>query len=123
MEDPDEAEDEPWDAKPIYKNMKGQATPVEFFMIGALAKALHRTTHAIHKWEQSGFLPKAKYGKKVDGALGGSSRRMYTRAQVEGLVRIAREEGLLGPRKEWQALKNTNFAKRAHALFKGDPAA
>lgn len=114
MEEPPEELAVRWDAHPLRKRNRTTNEIVEYFMVGDLARALHRTVHTIYKWERSGFLPKARYGKKVDGALGGASRRLYTRRQIEGLVLIATEEGLIGHK---ISLKDTNFARRARTLF------
>lgn len=102
-----------WDSKPLIFKLKGKDT--EFFTIGHLAKALgDRSAITLRKWEAEGILPKSPYVKQSEDPRG--RRRMYTREQVEGLVRIAREEGVLWPRKGLR-LSETNFRTRAQELF------
>jgi MerR HTH family regulatory protein len=79
----------------------------EFFEIRILAKQLRRKSNTMRAWHSSGFLPKARFH-----AYG---RRLYTRAQIEGLVRIAEEEGLLRDKRRNPA--TTHFPQRAKELF------
>lgn len=95
---PSPPEERTWDKHPITKKVKG--VPQEFFRIGALAAALGRQTVTIRKWERLGIIPKADYqtkppvlkrsdrpplpGKAVRG------KRLYSRAQIEGVVAAAR---------------------------------
>ena len=103
-----------WDLKPLYFTVRGEKR--EFFSIGALALALgNRSTNTIRKWEQEGILPKSIFVKPSQDPRG--RRRMYTRGMVEGLVEIAREEGVLYPDKG-KRLSFTGFTKRAVELFK-----
>lgn len=84
---------------------------VEFFTIGALARALNREVVTLRKWEKLGYIPPAPYradGKKQD--------RLYARAHIEGLVAIATEEGLMDPAAK-NRLTQTRFPARARALF------
>jgi hypothetical protein len=70
-------------------------TEIELFSISQLAAALHRQPVTIRKWERDGVIPNATYVKPgADGDPRGR-RRLYSRAQVEAMVRIAHEEGLL----------------------------
>lgn len=106
-------ENEGWDAHPV-KGRIGNLE-MEFFKIGALAKALGKKPVTIRKWITKGWLPRSIYRapgfKNTKGAP-----RLYTRAQIEGLVRIAAEERLLG---EWTPdVAGSKFPERAHQLFK-----
>lgn len=110
-----EQEDESanWDLKPFIFTVRGKET--EFFPIGALAKALgNRSANTLRAWEKEGILPKSVYVKPSADPRG--RRRMYTRAMVEGLVEIAREEGVLWPHKGVR-LGMTKFTQRALELF------
>jgi len=85
----------------------------ECFTIGQLAAALNRKSVTIRKWEADGVLPEAMYrtwAKTPNGRY-----RLYTRAQVEGLVLIAYEEGILVS--TWKPIKNTSFTARAFTLW------
>jgi hypothetical protein len=82
---------EAWDIDPQIMMVKGK--PVEMFTIKALAKAWDaRTVYSVRKLERAGVLPKARYRKPKQGDQRGN--RLYTREQIEAVVRIARECGV-----------------------------
>lgn len=103
---------EAWDAKP--RTLKVGGVDREFFTIGNLAKALGRKPVTIRAWERAGVIPKPTFRKPSDDPRG--TRRLYTRAQVEGLVRIAEEEGLM--KGDYRPVSNTDFTRRVIALFR-----
>lgn len=110
-----EQEDESanWDLKPFIFTVKGKE--MQFFPIGALALALgKRSPNTLRAWEKEGILPKSVYVKPSRDPRG--RRRMYTRAMVEGLVKIAKEEGVWLPDKG-KKLSETRFTARAVELF------
>jgi hypothetical protein len=116
-----EAKDnEAWDARPWLKHFKlnGHELELEMFPIGSLAKALRRDSVTVRAWIRKGWLPKAQFQTKaVVGSRGNAGRRLWTRAQIEGIVRIAEEEGLLSdnpPR-----IQRTRFTQRVMAAWKG----
>ena len=111
VESEDDGLDEPWDTHPRIYTTRG--TETEFFPISALATALRRKTVTVRKWEQKGYLPKAQFRSPGGGE---KQDRLYTREQIEGLLRIAREEKLLEPRKKMR-IDQTDFPNRAHRLF------
>jgi hypothetical protein len=89
---------------------------VEFHGIGALAAVLGRKPVTVRTWEASGIIPTSGYtlpGKDRDVR---GRRRLWTRDQVIGIWRIARDEGILdpGPRVNIAA---TEFTPRVQALF------
>lgn len=103
-----------WDLKPYIFTVRGKE--MEFFPIGALALALGgRSPNTLRAWEKDGTLPKSVFTKPSHDPRG--RRRMYTRAMVEGLVRIAKEEGIFLPDKG-RKLSDTSFTVRAAELFK-----
>jgi hypothetical protein len=103
-----------WDAKPRKYVVAG--TETEFFTVGQLAAALGRQPVTIRKWEREGTIPKSTFqAPGRDGDVRGR-RRLYTRAQVEGMVRIAAEEGVLVSHQK--PIKDTNFTARVIDLFK-----
>lgn len=88
---------------------------MEFFTIGQLGKALgNRSSNTLRAWEREGIIPRSPYVKP--SATVNGRRRMYSRAMVEGLVKIAREEGILFPDKG-KRLSDTKFTVRAVELF------
>lgn len=87
----------------------------EFYFVGQLAKALNRSSVTLRRWESDGTIPTSTYSApSYSGDIRGR-RRIYSREQVEGIVRIAAEEGLLDPAKR---VNSTNFSARVRALFK-----
>lgn len=72
-------------------NINGQAT--EFYTVGQLATALRRSSVTIRKWERLGYLPVAQF--RTPGQVRQKARRLYSRAQLETIVAIAADEGLM----------------------------
>jgi hypothetical protein len=100
-----------WDRDPMILVVNGERR--EFYGIGALAMALDRRPVTIRKWESRGWIPKARFQKRSDSVRG--QRRLYTRAQIEGIVRIAAEEGVLGA--ERPSFADGVFTARVIDLF------
>jgi len=91
-----------WDAKPIVKAHGGVET--QFFLPGALANALGKTSVTIRLWERQSYIPKAPFrlpgyvraGKEMPG------KRVYTRALIEITVEEFTKRNLLGAQRiEW----------------------
>lgn len=70
-----------------------QGTPTEFYSVGQLAAALRRSPVTIRKWERLGYIPVAQF--RTPGNVRQKARRLYSRAQLETIVTIAADEGLL----------------------------
>lgn len=109
---PERPDTEAWDAKPVIKTVRGQQ--VELFTVGQLGMALGRAAVTMRLWERNGVLPGARMRLPNKNGIGTYGRRYYTRPQVEGIARIASEEGLLKP----QARLTPEFTKRVVALFR-----
>jgi hypothetical protein len=103
-----------WDAKPRKYVVAGVET--EFYTLGNLARALGRQSVTIRKWEREGIIPKSTYQSPGRDDDPRGRRRLYTREQIEGIVRIAHEEGVLVSHQK--PLKATNFTVRVVDLFK-----
>lgn len=104
-----------WDAKPrMYKNPANGAD-TEFFTVGHLAAAMNRKPLTIRQWERRGIIPKAVYNRVGRGGSQHGRRRLYTRAQIEGMIQIAAEEGLLS--NDRREIASTNFKARVLELF------
>lgn len=101
-----------WDAKP--RVLKVGGVPTEFFGTGQLALALRRKPVTIRAWESKGVIPKPTFRLPSEHPKG--VRRLYTRAQVEGILRIAEEEGLMNG--DNRSISKTAFSSRVIALFK-----
>lgn len=107
--DPDD-----WDSRPRVLPIRG--VPTELFTVGHLAAALGRRPVTIRAWERNKVIPNATVwspGKDKDPR---GKRRLYTRAQVEGLVKIATEEGLMNG--DNRSIQATDFTRRAFDLFR-----
>jgi hypothetical protein len=103
-----------WDAKPRTYKINGVDT--EFFTVGHLAMAMNRKPLTIRQWERKGIIPKSTYQRAGRNGSQHGRRRLYTRPQIEGMIQIADEEGLLtNDRRE---IASTNFKVRVLALFK-----
>lgn len=102
-----------WDAKPQVKKLGDRY--VEFFGIGDLGKALRRDAVTIRKWEAKGVIPKATY--LISGKTTNGNRRLYTREQIEVIVRIAEEEGLFDGDPRGIRITDTAFTARVKEAF------
>lgn len=97
-------DDESWDAKPLVKFMDGRE--VEFYLLGALAKALGKSPVTIRLWERRSYIPRSPYrlpshinskGKEIPG------KRVFTRELIQIAVEEFSKRGLLGAaRVEWK---------------------
>ena len=105
-----------WDANPVTYMFNGIER--EFFTISHLAAALGKAPVTIRSWENKGWLPRSPYrspkprGATVPG-LAPKGKRLWTRAQILGMVKIARQEQVIFNGKK----PNERFAKRVLALF------
>ena len=86
---------------------------IKFYTIGQLAHALNRRPVTLRKWESEGIIPMAQFIAPSDTPNG--RRRLYTREQVEGIIRIAEDEGILAD--TWKPIKKTRFTSRVISLF------
>lgn len=66
---------------------------VEFFLIGQVARAINRKAGTIRAWEDKQVIPESGYVKRGKDPRG--DRRLYTRAQAEGIIRLAKECGVI----------------------------
>lgn len=103
------------------RGLEGRQFPVgngtvELFTISQLAEALNRRPVTIRTWEQKGIIPKATYVKPGINKDPRGRRRLYSRAQVEALVTIAAEEGLLAD--VHKQISKTQFQRKALDAFK-----
>jgi len=100
-----------WDDDPVYKKISGYYR--EFFAISHLANALGRSTKTLYKWETLGLFPGATWIYNSESRNG--RRRLYTRRQIEGVIGIAYEEGVLSGTNRF--LSHTQFPDRCKELF------
>lgn len=87
-----------WDAKPLYYLVNGEKR--EFFIIGHLAKALGYSVQSIRAWEDKGLLPRSPFRsprtrKPVAGGRSDKGKRLWTRQQIEGILRIAKRHKVI----------------------------
>lgn len=101
-----------WDSEPTYHYLQGARR--EFFGIGSLALALARAPKTIYKWEQRQLFPRATF--ILNGQSKNGQRRLYTRQQVNGVIEIAVDEGVLTGQRRFIA--TTAFPARCFELFK-----
>jgi hypothetical protein len=101
---------ERWDEKPVYLHYDGK--PLECFYRSALAKALNREIITIRMMESRGQL---RHPKLRDYR----GRWCYTRSQIEDLIRLAKEEGVIDPRH--RRTFSDRFIKEANAILRRKP--
>lgn len=107
----EQAEAPSWDANPTFHYLQGAHR--EFFGIGHLAHALGRSTKTIYKWEQRSLFPRATF--ILNGTSKNGQRRLYTRQQINGVLEIALDEGVLTGTRRFIAA--TAFPARCFELF------
>jgi hypothetical protein len=106
-----------WDADPVYYVQDGEKR--EYFTIRHLAAALDYSQQSIRAWENSGLLPKSGYRspkprKPTIGGRNTKGKRLWTREQIEGLLKIAEEEGVIVNKQP----PTKAFARRVAAFYK-----
>ena len=90
----------------ISKEYMVKGKKITLFTISDLANALGRETVTIRKWENLGFIPRAAMRTK-------SGFRLYTKDEIEILVRIVREEKLANG----HSFAKTKFKERAFSAW------
>jgi len=89
---------EVWDARPVRYMVGGEVR--EFYTISHLAAALGYSVQSIRAWEDKGLLPRSPFRsprtrKPVAGGRSDKGKRLWTREQVEGIVRLARRHRVI----------------------------
>jgi hypothetical protein len=113
-EPPAEPETEPvgWDSRPYKKFVSGKE--VEFFTIGAPAKALNKSVVTLRHWIKKGYFPQSNYRLPEKNGIAG--RRLYTRPQIEALIAIATKHDIVdGSRVDWS--KHKTFAREVREAW------
>ena len=94
----------------------------DFYTIGQLAVALNRSPVTIRKWERLGIIPVAAF--RAPAEVKAKARRLYSRAQLEIMVGIAWDEGLMrftrgedGRDHAFAHVTETHFSERVQAAF------
>lgn len=106
-----EPEPQGWDANPR-KGIR-QGREYEFFTIGHLAAALNKQPVTIRLWESRGIIPTS--GQRSESTFPNKRQRLYTRPQIEGIVAIAADEGILNEARP--RIQKTKFVSRVLDLF------
>lgn len=95
----------------------------EFYTVGQLAVALRRSPVTIRKWERLGHLPIATF--RTPGQVRQKARRLYSRAQLEIIVSIAIDEGLMDGKVDEQGIlhpkvgiTDTRFKERVYEALR-----
>jgi hypothetical protein len=101
-----------WDARP--RSVERNGRYYEVFAVGHLAKALNRSPVTIRLWEDKGVVPLPDRSASDHPQM---RHRIYSRPQIEGMRKIAEEEGILYPRLG-PPLSTTHFKDRVRQLFR-----
>jgi hypothetical protein len=110
-----------WDAKPVHYMVNGEKQ--EFFFISHLAKALDYSVQSIRAWEAQGLLARTPFRSprpkgKPQAAGSQRGKRLWTREQIEGIIRIARKHKVIFPdRKGVKNPPTEAFAAEVRAFF------
>jgi hypothetical protein len=110
----DLGKDPAWAANP-QRRIIVDGLELELYPIGAVAKALGRSSRTIRRWETRGLIPPPLYERRSRNPHG--RRRLYTRQEIEGLIVIAEWHGVLAGKVHNFA--SNDFARDAHALYAG----
>jgi hypothetical protein len=104
-----DASQDAWDRKSQEVIFRGK--PVQVYSKGALAKALNRQHTTIRRMQDKGILINPRYQ---------NSRRqwIYSRAQIEAIIKLADEEDVLHP--EYRRPFSERFIKEAKKIMKWD---
>lgn len=91
-----------WDASPRHYTVNGVER--EFFVISDVAKAIGYSVHSIRAWETAGLFPPATYRSPrtrgpVAGGHSNKGKRLWTRKQIQAILRIAKKHKVLLNRK------------------------
>ena len=104
----------PADARP---KISAKGIETEFFTIGQLATAVHRSKYTVVDWIRRASCPSPATEPRCTEHRWGKGVRLWSRAQVEGIQRIAREEGILGEQRRRRQIRSA-----AHQRFANGPA-
>ena len=87
-----------WDSRPIKYLVNGEVR--EFYTISHLASALGYSVQSIRAWEDKGLLPRSPFRsprtkRPIAGGRSNKGKRLWTREQIEGIVRLARRHKVI----------------------------
>ena len=105
-----------WDDKPVYYRIGGEKR--EFFTISHLAAALGYSVQSIRAWEAQGLLPRSgirgpRTVRPVAAGRSDKGKRLWTREQIEGIVRLAQKHKVIVNREP----PTTSFCADVARLF------
>ena len=93
-----------WDEKPYVKTLPN-GTDMEFFTIGAIAKALDRPIITIRTWIKLGYLPQSPYRLPPKPDKNGNERlgrRLYSRGMIQVVIEVFQKNGIFQEERiEW----------------------
>ena len=109
-----------WDAKPVYYQVGGEKK--EFFRISHLAKALGYSVQSVRAWETNGLLPRSPFRsprtrRPVAAGRSDKGKRLWTREQIEGIVRLARKHKVILNRRPPNKAFATDVARMFNELL------
>jgi hypothetical protein len=113
---PKSPEPTPWDHKPVFYLVNGERQ--EFFVISHVAKALGYSVQSIRAWEDKGVMPRTPYRSPrtrgmIAGGRSNKGRRLWTREQIEGLLRLAEKHRVILNKKP----PTMDFARELAAFY------
>lgn len=106
-----------WDRNPRSYMVNGSLR-TDLFPVSALQSATGLKYSTLRKWEKEGIFPEAWLRGPLTARArerGLKGHRLYSRAFIEGVVKLIEEEGVKHTHRN---IHMTNFSKRVHELFK-----
>lgn len=99
-------------------NEDGEPVKTRLYSIGALSQALGKRPVTIRKWIRLGIIPDSGLRTEpIVGAPGDAGRRLWTQQQIDALVHLAREEGVIGGSKRKGDIQSSAFPARVRGLW------
>lgn len=84
-----------WDTNPRVYKVGG--VPTNFYTVSHLAAAVNRSVRTIRHWERTGVIPPATFRAPLKGARGTGKHgdRLYSREQIEVIIKAAKRTGVM----------------------------
>ncbi|HEX6393104.1 MAG TPA: hypothetical protein VFZ97_06655 [Acidimicrobiales bacterium] len=90
---------------------------VRLYGIGALAAATGKKASTIRKWIETRVILDSGFRTPgIRGTLGDAGRRLWTGEQIDAIVKIGSDEGVVGVRRP-RRMSDTNFPERLRTLW------
>ena len=101
----------------LVEGKDGYQELADLYTIGALAAATGRGAGTIRRWIKNRLIPDSGFKTRpIPNTIDDAARRLWAREQIGAIVRIGKEEGVIGNRRA-QKMAATHFAERLRILW------